>query len=403
MQKPTVKSRMTVVDALRGFSLAGIVIVHMVENYVGGPVPEEALQATSQGILDQVVNAFIFLFLRGKFFALFSFLFGLSFFIQMHSADQRQRDFRGRFFWRLCLLLAIGYLHHLFYRGDILTIYALLGMLLIPFYRIRSAWILVVAGLMFIGIPRLLLFMMGAGDGLFLEDPIDPASPANVAYFETLKSGTLKEVFISNAVYGHVVKAEFQVGVFGRAYLTFGFFLLGLLIGRLRYFRTYAEFRKPASKVLWLSLATFVTGTLLTGVFFMQLGPEPDFNTWYAMLGLTAMDLANLGMTGIILAAFMLLYQKPSIEKAMNRFSPYGRMALTNYVAQSIMGTFFFYGWGMGYLGSVRNIYAVLISLGIIVLQMWFSSWWLDRYQYGPLEWLWRSLTYFRVFPMKRS
>ena len=114
MQISSSKSRMGIVDSLRGFSLAGIVIVHMVENYAGGPVPEEAMAIANQGVLDLVINGFILLFLRGKFFALFSFLFGLSFFIMMDSADQRQEDFKGTFFWRLCLLLGIGYLHHLF-------------------------------------------------------------------------------------------------------------------------------------------------------------------------------------------------------------------------------------------------------------------------------------------------
>lgn len=394
---------MTVVDALRGFSLAGIVIVHMVENYVGGSVPEEALAGANQGIADQAVNIFILLLLRGKFFALFSFLFGLSFFIQMESASRRQEDFRGKFFWRLCLLLGIGYVNHLFYRGDILTIYALLGMLLIPFYKVSTKWILILSGLLIIGLPRFLLFAMGAGEGLLLENPNDPDSPVSTAYYQVLTSGSLLDVFRSNAISGHLMKGEFQIGIFGRGYLTFAFFLLGLLIGRLGYFRNYLEFRTPTRRLLWISLAVFVAGTLLTVFSFMQLGPEPDFNTWWAMLGLAAVDIGNLGITGIILAGFMLLYQREKVERTLDRFAPYGRMALTNYFLQSILGTFVFYGWGLGYLGHVRNVYAFLLSLGVIALQMGFSSWWLKRFHYGPLEWAWRSLTHMRAFPLKRS
>ncbi|MFZ9004022.1 MAG: DUF418 domain-containing protein [Robiginitalea sp.] len=397
------KTRMTIVDALRGFSLAGIVIVHMVENYVGGPAPEEFMQATNQGIPDQIVNIFTFIFLRGKFFALFSFLFGLSFFIQMDSAARRGQDFRGRFLWRLCLLLAIGYLHHLFYRGDILTIYALVGMALIPFYRIRSTRILLFAGLIFIGLPRFLLYAMGAGDGLLLENAIDPASPDNAEYLRALESGTLFEVWKSNSFSGHLMKAEFQIGVGGRAYLTFAFFLLGLLMGRIGYFRTYPEYLKLTRKALWISLGTFIIGTLLVAVFFMKLGPEPDFNTWWAMAGLTAYDISNLGMTGMILAGFVLLYQRSRAGQLLNLFAPYGRMALTNYILQTLLGTLIFYGWGFGYLGSVPNRYAFLMALGIIALQLQISRWWLKKYYYGPLEWVWRSLTYFRPYPLKRS
>ena len=114
-------ARITLVDALSGFALVVIVIVHMIENYLGGAVPEGAISVANQGILDQVVTVFTWLFLRGKFFALFSFLFGLSFYLQMDSAKRRDQPFARIFAWRLLLLLGIGYAHQLFYRDDILT------------------------------------------------------------------------------------------------------------------------------------------------------------------------------------------------------------------------------------------------------------------------------------------
>ena len=141
----------------------------------------------------------------------------------------------------------------------------------------------------------------------------------------------------------------------------------------------------------------------LTGFFFTQLGPEPDFNTGWAMLGLSSLGLANLGMTVIILSGFVLLYRPPKVERALNRFAPYGRMVLTNYVLQSIIGTLIFYGWGFGLAGSVPNSFAFLMASGIIIIQVGFSSWWLRKHYYGPLEWIWRSLTHFRYYPMKRT
>ncbi|QBA64204.1 hypothetical protein [Muriicola soli] len=136
------KPRIDIIDALRGISLAGIVIVHMVENYLASLPPEGAMEAAHQGTFDYVIDGIILLLLRGKFFALFSFLFGLSFFIQMKNADLKGRDYQLRFLWRLALLLLLGYFHSLFYRGDILTIYALLGVFLVPFYRLKKQWIL---------------------------------------------------------------------------------------------------------------------------------------------------------------------------------------------------------------------------------------------------------------------
>jgi uncharacterized protein len=244
---------------------------------------------------------------------------------------------------------------------------------------------------------------MGAGDGLLLENAMDPASPDNVAYLQALESGTLFEIWQSNSLSGHLMKAEFQIGVGGRAYLTFAFFLLGLLMGRIGYFKRYTEHVKLTRKAFWISLGSFIAGALLAAVFFMKLGPDPDFNTWWAMAGLTAFDISNLGMTGMILACFVLLYQRTRAGQLLNRFAPYGRMALTNYILQTLVGTLIFYGWGLGYLGSVPNRYTFLMALGIIVLQVQMSRWWLKRYHYGPLEWVWRSLTYFRPYPMKRS
>ncbi|MBT8300867.1 MAG: DUF1624 domain-containing protein, partial [Maribacter sp.] len=121
MSVKPIKQRIEIIDALRGFSLAGIVVVHFVENFIGSAVPQNVLEGLHVGPLDYVVDAFIALFLRGKFFGLFSFLFGLSFFIQMDNAQEKGTFFGPRFLWRLVILLLIGGLHHMFYRGDILT------------------------------------------------------------------------------------------------------------------------------------------------------------------------------------------------------------------------------------------------------------------------------------------
>ena len=130
------------------------------------------------------------------------------------------------------------------------------------------------------------------------------------------------------------------------------------------------------------------------------MGPNPDFYSGWGMLGLTVLDLGNLAMTAAILCGFVLLYRKPAAQRALNHFESFGRMALTNYVMQSIIGTFIFYGWVLGMLGKMTNSYAFLLALMVIYLQMRISRWWLKRYLYGPLEWVWRSLTHFRRYPL---
>ena len=130
--------RIDLIDALRGFSLAGIVIVHFNEQFIGGLTPPEVMDYAYQGIGNGIIGTINFLFLRGKFFALFSFLFGLSFFIQMENAKKKGLNYELKFLWRLVLLLAIGCAHHLFYRGDILTIYAILGVFLLPIFEWKT-------------------------------------------------------------------------------------------------------------------------------------------------------------------------------------------------------------------------------------------------------------------------
>lgn len=403
METARTKDRIVIIDALRGFSLAGIVIVHMVENYLGAPAPEGAMDAVRQGPVDLAVNIFNGVFLVGKFFALFSFLFGLSFFIQMDSAASRGEDFKWRFLWRIVILFVIGYLHHLFYRGDILTIYAVLAIFLIPFYKVDTKYLLALIGLLFLGLGRYIVFAFTGGQNLFIPGEFSPNSPEIVSYFELLKNGSLLEVFQSNATEGQLMKMDFQLGVFSRGYLTFGFFLLGLVIGRMKFFRDFMEKRAFTKTVMWWSLGILIGGLGLAAFIFMNLGPEVKFDNWMAMFGLTAIDLANLGMTGLILTGFIFAYRKVRGAKLLSKFAPYGRMALTNYVFQTLVGTFLLYGWGLGYLGELRNIYTFLIALVIVWGQMLFSKWWLNKYQYGPLEWVWRSLTHFKYYPLLKK
>ena len=403
METKKAANRIVIIDALRGFSLAGIVIVHMVENYLGAPAPEGAMEAVNQGPADMAVSIFNGLFLIGKFFALFSFLFGLSFFIQMDSAHKRGEDFKWRFLWRIVILFVIGYLHHLFYRGDILTIYAVLAIFLIPFYKVPTKYLLVLCGLIFLGLGRYVVFAFTGGDNLFIPGEFNPNSPEIAAYFELLKSGTLTEVFQSNATEGQLMKMDFQLGVFSRGYLTFAFFLLGLIVGRMQFFRDFMERKDLTKTVMWWSLGILVGAMGLTIVVFSQMGGNVTFDNWLSMLGLTAIDLANIGMTGLILTGFVFMYRKTKGSKLLAKFAPYGRMALTNYVLQTLIGTFILYGWGLGYIGQIRNIYTFLIAILIVWMQMLFSKWWLKKFHYGPLEWIWRSLTHFKYYPLLKT
>ena len=396
--------RIEIIDALRGFALAGILICHMVEQYLGAGSPESHGEAVRVGLSDQIIEGLIGVFLRGKFIALFSFLFGISFFIQMDNGSKKGKTFGGRFLWRLLLLFIIGYIHSLFYRGDILTIYAMLGIFLIPFFKLNNKWVLGFAALLFLGLGRYIVFYCTQGEHLFLDvDPIDMESTHISDYYNTIKNGSLSDVFATNSWQGHLDKMNFQYGIFGRGYFTFAFFLVGLYVGRSGFFKRFQEERTFTKKILIGSTILFVLSLGITAGVFISMGNEVNMNSWLAMIGLSGYDLVNLSMTLMYLALFVMLYRKVRSEKWLSKFAPYGRMALTNYVMQSILGTMLLYGWGFGFLGEISNTYTLLIAIALIAIQVWGSKIWMQHFTYGPLEWLWRSLTFFKVFPMKRK
>jgi uncharacterized protein len=395
--------RINSIDALRGFALAGVAIVHMLEQYMAGPAPEGFMEGIN-GIPDQIVQGFITIFFTGKFFALFSILFGLSFSIQMESADQKGLRFEGRFLWRAVLLFVFGYIHQLFYRGDILTIYAVLAPFLIPFYRISTKWIFICVGLIFLGIPKFLAFLIFGSESLTgIHSMMEKDHELITLYFDTIQNGSILEVFKANAGYGMLTKIDFQLSFFGRFYFTFGYFLIGLWLGRIGLFKDLLSYAKSIKNVmLWSIVGVLVSIALMVTTF--ALAPKPiDNSSWQFVLGMNFFDWISVSMASIILCGFLMLYQRPSWAKSLSFFAPYGRMALSNYLMQSVIGTFIFFGWGLRYLGQIRFLYLFVMALILIFLQTIFSKYWLKKFKYGPLEWLWRSGTYLEWQPMLRK
>ena len=396
--------RITIIDSLRGLALAGILICHMVENYIGSIMSTEFIEAVNTTMIDRIIDGSITFFLRGKFIALFSFLFGLSFFIQMDNGAKKEGNYAGRFLWRLVILLIIGYVHSLFYRGDILTIYAMLGIFLIPLYKVENKWILGFATLLFLGLGRYIIFAITNGNSIWGGTfDVDPNAIWVQEYYTIIKNGSLFNIFEANSIAGHLDKLDYQFGVFGRGYYTFAFFMIGLYAGRTHFFKNFKEKKKLTKKVLiWSSVILVISFGVLV-VIFASLGEAITFDNWIAIFGLTAYDIVNMAMTFIWISLFIMLYQKTKGERILEKLAPYGRMALTNYVFQSVIGTFLLYGWGLGLIGKLPNLHTFIMSIILIGIQIWWSKKWLQHFHYGPLEWIWRCLTFFKVFPMRKK
>ncbi len=395
--------RLDIVDALRGFALVGVGLVHMLEQYYANPHQEAVMAVAAAGAVNQIIGGLNFTLLMGKFYLMFSLLFGLSFYIQIDRPSREGQPYQARFIWRLVLLFCFGLIHHFFYRGDILMIYAMLGLLLLPLHRISTKYLLAIAGILFLGAGRFISFAIFDGVGPFGGPDFDPKSENMLAYYEALKSTELSAVFAVNNFSDLKSVIDFQFSIFGRGFVTFALFLIGICLGRWGGFKNLAEHKALFKKLIWWSLGSGIILLVCTfGLFSMM--PEPGkFDTWLAAVAFTFYDLFNLAIASFYSCIFIFIAAKADGSRLSRIFAPYGRMALSNYILQAIIGTFIFYGWGLGYLGLLPNMTLLAVAVAIIAVQLYFSHWWMSCFNYGPLEWVWRSATKGRLFPLLKT
>jgi uncharacterized protein len=377
LQISTNNSRITVVDCLRGFALFGLFILHMVEYF------ELFWHAPEWGWVHDTV---FFLF-GGKAYAVFSLLFGLSFFIIMDNQARRGVDFRGRFAWRLALLLALGYLHGLLYSGDILQVLALSGFLLILIYPLSTRWILAIAAACLLQPVLLTQLLSLAAGGKPGGEPLHWSLMGET--FGIYASGSFGEVVQRNVLIGQAGKWLFMIES-GRIWNVVGLFLVGFVLGRVDFFRLYRE-------KLHLCLAALAGGLLLLGV--LQVGQAlldtsslPEATTGRAGALLTQYANSLLTASGVVL--FLLAYEIRWLRLPMNWLAPCGRMSLTIYVTQSLYGVPLFYGFGLGLYQGFGQVNALLLGLALWVAQMLLAGAWIKHFHYGPFEWAWRAATY---------
>jgi uncharacterized protein len=397
--------RIAVVDVLRGFALFGIMITHSGMAFLAARPPSPAFMTFTP--LDQQVQTITFLLMVGKFFTIFSFLFGLSFAIQMSNAEEKGGNFVGRFAWRLAVLGLIAVVHGMFFSGDILIIYVILGFLLIPFRRMNTKLLVVTALILIFNVPGLVL------NSLQLNAP--PPTPAQQQamqaqqaadmqnareQFEIKKSGTLADVIAMNASGSALIgKAMFQL-FSGRAWMTFGLFMLGLAAGRAQIFRDTPDNRAFFRKLLWgagtVALITTIVNVALPG------GPRAA-PTLTDVLRAFSVSVQWATLSAFYVALITLLYWRNPVKSWLATLAPVGKMGLTVYLTQSVFGLLLFFGFGFGYLGEMGVAAAVACGIAFYVVQILLARAWMSRFSLGPVEWLWRALTYFTLRPNERG
>lgn len=398
-QTITPKKRITSIDALRGFALFGILMFHCMEHFDLMSVPE--LDSPFWQQVDNIVFETITFLFAGKAYAIFSLLFGLSFFMQMDSQADKGVDFRLRFMWRLLLLLGLGYINGIVYMGEFFVVYAILGMFLIPLFKVPTKWLVALMILLFLQIPDIITFVS-------LQSGNAPNEPTHlVAYMDELyvlcadvfTNGSLKDVLEFNLWKGQFAKL---LWVFNNARYPqlIGLFIAGMLIGRYGIHKSEEKMVKYSRLVLPYAIgvfAFFYAIVLLLPVFGVEGFALRAGNTLFKAY-------ANMGMMMMYVTGLTLLYYKvKGIRKAMDRMAPVGRMSVTNYMSQGFIGVPLFYGFGLNLAMEFSFLQCLLVGLAIYAVQLVFSNWWMSRYYYGPVEWLWRTMTWFKKVPLRRK
>lgn len=404
--------RITVVDALRGFALLGVILTHMWQHYsifTFGlerfkplfPSMEEPIQWLMQNVI------------MGKFINIFAFLFGLSFFIQMDRAHKKGIDFRKRFLWRMIILFVIGMIGCMFYSGEILAIYAAFGVILVFLYKVKNWILIMIASILLIGAPRITTSVYKQAVNIERTTTDKKQNVEERPAIRPQNTQVEKPSFLysakMNVTTGMQRKLNYQFGIFARGYITLAMFIIGFVVGRLRFFEK-VHIEKKRNYVL---LAIFALGVIIINLV-LALIPDTGINVRAMNPGesVPATVLVNMGLndiksvllSGMIAMGFIVLYQIKNIGKYLDILSPYGRMGLTNYEMQSIIGCFLFSMWALGsFFGRLGTTELFIIGLIVYALQVIFSKYWIKYFLYGPLEWFWRSATYLKWQPFKRT
>jgi uncharacterized protein len=370
-------------DILRGIALFGVLAVNLVTEFRVSIFAQFLTEPAERKIIDRAVTAFISYGLELKAFALFSFLFGVGMAMQFDRLSSTGRPF----YWvvrRLLILLAFGFIHLLLiWNGDILTEYALAGLIVLPLLRASPQVMTLAATALFalyLALPVLPLPIRWP-DAVWIANHVQQANQIYRFgnWIQTTRFSLQELQFL----------LPLHIYIFPR---TLGLFVLGMLAWRKEIFSRVAGHQKTILRSGGLFTAGGIAITLMN---------ESGVSTTMGLPGV----LANLTPVFAALAfTAMILYavEFTSARAFLRFFAPIGRMAFTNYIFQSLVFGFLFFGYGLGQFGVLRPAPVFVLGIAVYSGQVQLSRLWSHRYRFGPIEWLWRTLMYGRRQAMKR-
>jgi|LGVE01.1.fsa_nt_gb uncharacterized protein len=378
--------RLHVVDALRGFAIVAIMLLHNLEHFDVYFIPA-GLPSWMVG-LDKVIWDVTFFLFASKSYSIFALLFGLTFFIQLNNQVKKGNDFRSRFAWRMLLLLVFGIINTSFYQGDILSIYAVLGIFLIPVAKFSNKVVFVLALILFLQ-PIELVNLFHA-----LQYPdIKLSNPDSWTYFGNMDTYIKGDSFMKT-MNGNLTNGKLAVLTWnyenGRFFTILSLFMLGMLAGRKNIFSTSDKNLMLWKKVLIYSTVTLIPLLLIqynTSNFTSSKAVLRSFDTLIA-------SWSNFVFMLVLVSGFVLLFYTKAFNWILNKLSPMGKMSLSNYIIQSIIGSTLYYGFGLGLYQYTGATYSLFIGLFFATLLGIFSTYWMSNHKHGPLEYLWHKATW---------
>jgi uncharacterized protein len=379
------QDRVAPIDVLRGIALFGVLIVNLMNDFRVSIFQQILGVSTARGESDRLVERIVALGFSSKALCLFSLLFGVGLAIQFG----RLSRYGHPLYWlsrRLAVLLAFGVIHLLFiWNGDILTEYAIAGLVVLPLLLVRSSmlWPAALALLALYAAGPILLYSIPYPDTGTMRTHVALANQVyplgSLAQIWRFSLGELRLIF------------PFHIFVFPR---TLALFLLGALLWRSGVLESLADFK-------YRMLAAAVVG-IGAGAAMMAADVYGFLAEWLVVRGIAA-NLAPVVLALGYGAAVLALTQLPVTGRALSVFAPIGRMAFTNYLMQSVILGLIFFGYGLGQFGRMGATPAFALGIAVYMLQMLFSAWWLRRYRFGPVEWLWRTFMYGAAQPMRMA
>ena len=392
------KQRIEILDVIRGFAIFGIIIAN-IQSWSGYKfISFDVLQTLPHYDLNSIGKYLFMFFIDTKFYTIFSLLFGIGFYIQFHKFRDEQGPFIKTYRRRLLFLILFGAIHAFFWSGDILLIYGMMGLILISFRNLSNKMLLIWSFVLYyIWLSYDIIFALYFPD--FMNYPIlayktyPDITPTNlVAIFQ---NGTFIDVLQAN--WHNVYYRYIDLIPSGRLTKVLSIFILGFYLMSIDYFRVY-------TKSVKLLMFYLITGLIFTYVSYEIGGSMSSFSHDLKNVGYKA-----LAATGQILLAMSYLHilaildETKFFKKAFHYLAYVGRMSFTSYLMHTLFGYLVFYPFFGGFFGTMSLVEITILALIFYIIQIIFSMVWLKFFAFGPLEWIWRCLTYNKVFPIRRK